>query len=72
MLVQENLERSLRALSKSVVEAEKEDAWDFARLGPTPQLATEIERQLKFDLGNRVRYLDQLQGRLAEWQNEIK
>ena len=72
MLVQENLQRSLRALSKSVAEAEKEDAWDFARLGPTPQLATEIERQLKFDLVNRVRYFDQLQGRLAEWQSEIK
>lgn len=72
MLVQENLQRSLRALSKSVAEAEQEDAWDFARLGPTPQLATEVERQLKFDLGNRVRYLDQLQGRLAGWQNEIK
>jgi hypothetical protein len=70
--VQENLTRSLRALSKSVAEAENEDAWDFARLGPTAELAREVERQLKFDLGNRTRYLDQLRGRLAEWQSEIK
>ncbi len=70
--VQENLCRSLRALSKSVAEAENEDAWDFARIGPTAELAREVERQLKFDLGNRTRYLDQLRGRLAEWQAEIK
>jgi hypothetical protein len=67
--VQESLERSLRALGKSVAEAENEDAWDFARLGPTPQLATDVERQLKFDLNNRTRYLDQLQSALAEWQS---
>jgi hypothetical protein len=70
--VQENLRRSLRALSKSLAEAESEDAWDFARIGPTAQLAREVERQLKFDFGNRTRYLDQLRGRLAEWQKETK
>jgi hypothetical protein len=70
--VQENLTRSLRALSKSVAEAENEDAWDFARLGPTTELAREVERQLKFDLGNRTRYLDQLRTRLAEWQTGVK
>jgi hypothetical protein len=68
--VQENLRRSLRALSKSLAEAENEDAWDFARIGPTAELTREVERQLKFDLGNRTRYLDQLQSRLAEWQKE--
>jgi hypothetical protein len=71
-LVLHNLCRSLRALTKSVEEAEKEDAWDFARLGPTPELAREVERQLKFDLGNRARYLDQLQGRIAEWQGHVE
>lgn len=71
-LVLENLSRSLRALTKSVEEAEKEDAWDFARIGPMPELAREVERQLKFDLGNRARYLDQLQSRIAEWEGHVE
>ena len=72
LLVQENLHRLLQALSKSVAEAEKEDAWDFARVGPTTELASEVERQLKFELGNRTRYLDQLQARVGEWQSKAE
>jgi hypothetical protein len=68
--VRENLRRLLQALSKSVAEAEREDAWDFARLGPTTELATEVARQLKFNLGDRVRFLDQLQARVGEWQSQ--
>lgn len=68
LLVRQELHRSLQALSKSVREAEQEDAWDFARSGPTPQLADEVERQLRFDLANRRRYLSRLELTLAAWQ----
>jgi hypothetical protein len=70
LLIEEELGRSVRALAKSVREAEKEDAWDFARAGPTRQLTAEVERQLKFNLNNRARYLEQLQSTLASWQLE--
>ena len=36
--VRAELERALRALEKSLREAEREDAWDFARVGPTSAL----------------------------------
>ena len=39
--VRAELERALRALEKSLREAEGEDAWDFARIGPTSALRTQ-------------------------------
>jgi hypothetical protein len=47
--VRTELDRALRALEKSLREAEGEDAWDFARVGPTSALRTQVERQLKSD-----------------------
>ena len=61
------LERSLRALEKSLLEAESEEAWDFARIGPSPDLRLRVERQLKFDLAARTRRLDLLTHTIAEW-----
>jgi hypothetical protein len=61
------LERAHRALEKSLLEAEREDAWDFARLGPTPELRQRVESQLKFDLAGRTRRLDLLSRTIAEW-----
>jgi hypothetical protein len=61
------LERSLRALEKSLIEAEGEEAWDFARIGPSPDLRLRVERQLKFELAARTRRLDLLTRTIAEW-----
>jgi hypothetical protein len=61
------LRRALRALEKSLQEAKGEEAWDFARQGPTPDLRLRVERQLKFDLASRVQRLDLLKRTVAEW-----
>ena len=61
------LERSLRALEKSLREAEGEEAWDFARIGPSADLHLRVERQLKTDLAARTRRLDLLTRTIAEW-----
>jgi hypothetical protein len=61
------LERSTRALEKSLLEAEGEEAWDFARIGPRVDLRARLERQLKADLAGRTRRLDLLTMTIAEW-----
>ena len=65
--VRAELERALRALEKSLREAEGEESWDFARVGPTPALRTQVERQLKSDLAGRTQRLDLLTRTIAEW-----
>ncbi len=65
--VRAELERALWALQKSLLEAEGEDAWDFARIGPTADLRLRVERQLKTDLATRSRRLDLLTRTIAEW-----
>jgi hypothetical protein len=61
------LERSLRALEKSLQEAQGEDAWNFARTGPNPDLQIRVERQLKSDLAARTMRLEALTRIIAEW-----
>lgn len=61
------LERALRALEKSLLEAEDEDAWDFARFGPNAELRVRVERQLKSELAGRAQRLDLLTRTIAEW-----
>jgi hypothetical protein len=61
------LQRSLGALEKSLLEAEGEDAWDFARTGPSAALHLRVERELKFELGRRSARLDLLRRTIAEW-----
>jgi len=61
------LARALRALEKSLLEAEGEDAWDFARIGPNAELRERVERQLKSDLTARVQRLDLFTRTIAEW-----
>jgi hypothetical protein len=61
------LERALRALEKSLLEAEREDAWNFAQTGPTPDLRTRVERELKADLTARTKRLDLLTDAIAAW-----
>ena len=65
--LREELERALQALAKSLLEAEGEDAWDFARTGPNADLQLRVERELKFDLAARSRRLDLLTRTIAEW-----
>ncbi len=65
--VRVELERAWRALEKSLREAEGEDAWDFARVGPTLALRAQVERELKSDLAARTQRLDLLTRTIAEW-----
>jgi hypothetical protein len=61
------LERALRALEKSLLEAEGEDAWNFAQSGPNEELRLRVERQLKHDLAGRSSRLDVLAKTIAAW-----
>jgi hypothetical protein len=61
------LERALRALEKSLLEAEGEDAWNFAQSGPKEDLRVRVERQLKSDLAARTLRLDVLTKTIAAW-----
>jgi hypothetical protein len=61
------LERALRALEKSLLEAEGEDAWNFAQAGPNQELQVRVERQLKWDLAARTKHLDILTETIAAW-----
>jgi hypothetical protein len=61
------LQRSVAALEKSLLEAESEEAWDFARIGPNADLRLRVERQLRFDLARREQRLDLLSRTVQEW-----
>jgi hypothetical protein len=60
-------ERAARALEKSLLEAEGEDAWNFAQSGPDADLRLRVERQLKSDLDGRSLRLDVLTKTIAAW-----
>jgi len=66
-LVLAELERALTALEKSLLEAEGEDAWNFAQIGPTSNLRTRVERELKSQLAARTVRLDMLTNTIAAW-----
>jgi hypothetical protein len=61
------LNRSSRALEKILMEAQGEDAWDFARTGPDDDLRLRVERQLKSDLAVRSKRLDLFMRTIAAW-----
>lgn len=61
------LTRALRALEMSLEEAEREDAWDFARIGASDQLRGRVERELKSELAARTLRLDVLARTIADW-----
>jgi hypothetical protein len=61
------LTRSVRALELSLVEARREDSWNFARTGPSADLQLRVERQLKHDLALRQQHLELLTGTIAGW-----
>lgn len=65
--VRAELKRALQALEKSLLEAEGEDAWDFARMGPKADLRRRVERELKSDLARRSQRLDLLARTISEW-----
>jgi len=61
------LQRALRALEKSLREAEGDDAWNFAQAGANEDLRLRVERQLKADLTGRTGRLELLRATLNEW-----
>jgi hypothetical protein len=66
-LVLAELERAWRALEKSLLEAEGEDAWNFAQTGPTSNVRTRVARELKSELAARTMRLDLLTNTIAAW-----
>lgn len=62
-----DLERACAALEKSLMEAEREDAWNFARSGPNESLKLRVERELKSELAARTMRLDVLTRTLTAW-----
>jgi hypothetical protein len=61
------LDRASRALEKTLLEAQGEDAWNFARLGPAGDLRLRVQRELKANLAQRSLRLDLLVRAVAEW-----
>jgi hypothetical protein len=61
------LERAIFALEDSLRQARGENAWNFARIGPGPDLRTEIETELRANLRRRSERLTLLQQTIAEW-----
>jgi hypothetical protein len=61
------LERAARALEKSLMEAEGEDAWNFAQSGPNEDLRLRVGRQLESELAGRSLRLDVLTKTIAAW-----
>src|SRR4029079_8835206 len=61
------LTRSVRALELSLVEAAREDPWNFARTGPSEDLRARVERQLKHDLALREQRLELLTKTITGW-----
>ena len=61
------LERALAALEKSLLEAEGEDAWNFAQAGPNDELRLRVQRQLELELSARTVRLNVLVETIAGW-----
>jgi hypothetical protein len=68
-LVLADLERSCQALEKMLLEAEGEDAWNFARSGPNDNLRERVERELTLNLAARKKRLDLFTATIAEWKH---
>ena len=61
------LRRAFAALEKSLLEAEGEDTWNFARAGANEELRLRVERELKANLATRTMRLDLLARTIAAW-----
>ncbi|HEY5035632.1 MAG TPA: J domain-containing protein [Chthoniobacterales bacterium] len=66
-LVREELDRALDALQRSLHEAGRDDAWDFARKGADDTLRREVQRELERNLVVRTARLATLQKIISEW-----
>lgn len=65
--VRQELERALDALQRSLHEAKRDDAWDFARKGANDTLRREVQRDLERNLVARTGRLATLQKIVSEW-----
>lgn len=65
--VLKELNRSVRNLEKMQREVQGEEAWNFARTGPSDDLRVRVERQLKHSLGARQERLELLTRTIANW-----
>ena len=65
--VRAELERALRALEKSLLEARGRRRMEFCATWSERGLQVRVERQLKSDLAGRMQRLDLLTRTIAEW-----
>lgn len=65
--VHEELRRALDALERSLLVAQRDDAWDFARLGANQELRSQVQDDLERNLVTRTTRLTALQKIIAEW-----
>ena len=65
--VHEELRRALDALERSLIVAQRDDAWDFARLGANQELRSQVQDDLERNLVTRTTRLTALQKIIAEW-----
>jgi hypothetical protein len=61
------LRRALRVLQKSLRDARKDPAWNFARRVNRDALGARLERSFQRDLAARKRRLQQCEARIARW-----
>jgi hypothetical protein len=61
------LARAFDALDRSLHEARRDDAWEFARKGPNDELRSEVGRELERNLGTRKSRLATLRQIIADW-----
>lgn len=64
------LERALFALEDTLRQARGEDAWDFARSGPSSALHPRVERELQLTLRMRSERLAVLEQTIAGWSQQ--
>ena len=67
--VLEELRRALDALERSLLVAQRDDAWDFARKGADEELRAQVQDELERNLVTRTTRLAALQKIIAEWAN---
>lgn len=63
------LRRAVFALEDSLRQARSEEAWEFARVGPSPELRTAVERELRANLRRRSERLAMLRQTIEAWSS---
>lgn len=66
------LRRSFRALEKSLKDARRDPAWDFARSKNREAVKTRMEREMRRDLSQAEADYAEMRGRVQRWEEAAK